>query len=157
MSQPAQSTDLKTVRSIQDSLQSPKTEKWEETPYMKELAIRRSKPVETPPPAPIVYQPQPLPKPVPVAPTGSCGEWIEAAGVDDVGSAVQLIQRESGCNPNAVNPTSGACGIPQELPCGKSGCGSDPVCQIRWMQSYVKARYGSWANALSFQLSRGWY
>lgn len=85
-------------------------------------------------------------------------DWIRTAKVDDVGSAIQLINRESGCNPYAVNPSSGACGIAQELPCGKSGCQlGESVCQIAWMQSYVKARYGSWANAVAFHDRNNWY
>ena len=93
-----------------------------------------------------------------VAVSGSCGEWIAQAGVSDVASAIELIRRESGCDPNAVNRSSGACGIAQELPCGKSGCGlGNPVCQIKWMQNYVNARYGGWANAIAWHNSHNWY
>ena len=52
-------------------------------------------------------------RPAPVAVTGSCGEWMAAAGVTDPANAYTLIMRESGCNPNALNRSSGACGIPQ--------------------------------------------
>lgn len=93
-----------------------------------------------------------------VAVSGSCADWIAQAGVNDVASAIELIRRESGCNPNAVNRSSGACGIAQELPCGKSGCGlGNPVCQIKWMQSYTVSRYGSWANAIAWHNSHSWY
>lgn len=89
---------------------------------------------------------------------GSCAEWIAAAGISDVGNANELIRRESGCNPHARNSSSGACGVAQELPCGKSGCSlGDGACQIRWMNSYVVSRYGSWANAVSFHDSHNWY
>jgi hypothetical protein len=89
---------------------------------------------------------------------GSCGDMIAAAGVSDVANAVELIRRESGCNPHATNSSSGACGIAQELPCGKSGCTlGDGVCQIRWMQDYVTRRYGSWAGAVAFHNSHNWY
>ena len=91
-----------------------------------------------------------------VAVNGTCASWIAAAGVTDVTNAMILINRESGCNPNAVNRSSGACGIPQALPCSKLGT-SDPVAQILWMQNYVFARYGSWANAVAFHNSHGWY
>ena len=67
-----------------------------------------------------------------------------------------LIMRESGCNPNARNASSGACGIPQALPCSKLGT-SNPVAQIVWMQNYVNNRYGSWANAVAHSNSQGWY
>jgi uncharacterized protein YabE (DUF348 family) len=89
--------------------------------------------------------------------TGTCGEWIAAAGISN-SVAIDLIARESGCNPAAINPSSGACGIPQALPCAKMGCSlSDPVCQLRWMQSYVMGRYGSWEAAKNHHDARGWY
>lgn len=90
--------------------------------------------------------------------SGSCGDWLANAGVDETQSAMTLIKRESGCNPNAVNPSSGACGVAQELPCGKSGCSlGDGACQVIWMNNYVHGRYGSWANALGHSYSVGWY
>ncbi|MBP7834766.1 hypothetical protein KA025_01635 [Candidatus Saccharibacteria bacterium] len=93
-----------------------------------------------------------------VAVGGTCEQWIAQAGVNDLGNARELIRRESGCNPNAVNSSSGACGIAQELPCGKSGCGlGNPVCQIKWMQSYVTARYGGWGGAVAWHNSHNWY
>lgn len=93
-----------------------------------------------------------------VAVSGSCEQWMAQAGVNDLANARELIRRESGCNPNAVNSSSGACGIAQELPCGKSGCGlGNPVCQIKWMQSYVTARYGGWGGAVAWHNARNWY
>ena len=92
--------------------------------------------------------------------TGSCDEWIRQAGITDTYHAKLLIGGESGCRPNAINPSSGACGIPQSLPCSKMGCSlNDPVCQLRWMSQYISARYGSWANAYSTWLNRypHWY
>lgn len=88
--------------------------------------------------------------------SGSCAEWMAAAGVTDTANASWLINKESGCNPGAVNKSSGACGIPQALPCSKLGT-SDPVAQIRWMQDYVVRRYGSWANAVAFHQRNNWY
>lgn len=90
------------------------------------------------------------------AASGTCQDWMNQAGITDQGNAYILIMRESGCNPNAVNRSSGACGIPQALPCSKLGT-SDPVEQLRWMQGYVVARYGSWANAVAFHNSHNWY
>lgn len=90
--------------------------------------------------------------------SGTCAEWIVAAGITDVHNANELIRRESGCNPHAVNKSSGACGVAQELPCGKSGCSmGDGACQVRWMNGYVTNRYGSWANAVAFHNSNNWY
>ena len=93
-----------------------------------------------------------------MAVTGSCSDWLAQAGVSDIQSAMTLIGRESGCNPNAVNPSSGACGVAQELPCGKSGCGlGDGACQVAWMKRYVEGRYGSFAAALNHSNTVGWY
>lgn len=93
-----------------------------------------------------------------VAVSGTCEEWIAAAGITDLASAKELIRRESNCNPNAVNPSSGACGVAQELPCGKSGCKlGDGACQVAWMKQYVTSRYGSFANAIAFHNRNNWY
>lgn len=102
-----------------------------------------------------VAQPAPA-KPAAALPSGSCQDWMVAAGVTDMANAYTLIMRESGCRPDAVNRSSGACGIPQALPCSKLGTG-DPVEQIRWMQNYVVRRYGSWAGAVSWHNSHNWY
>src|SRR5882672_12151621 len=76
-----------------------------------------------------------------------CQKWLEAADVTNP-TANKLIQAESGCNPWAINKKSGACGVAQELPCGKSGCIiGDGQCQVAWMEVYVLRRYGSWENA----------
>lgn len=90
--------------------------------------------------------------------TGNCAQWLAQAGVTDTASAMHLIRRESNCNPNAVNKSSGACGIGQALPCSKMGCAmGDGACQVRWMNQYVIARYGTWANALGHSLAHNWY
>lgn len=95
-----------------------------------------------------------------VTTSGSCVDWMAAAGIPLTNATNTLILKESGCSPTAVNPYSGACGIPQALPCSKiSHCGTEPVCQLKWMDSYVKGRYGTWENALSMWYSRSphWY
>lgn len=90
--------------------------------------------------------------------SGSCADWIAQAGISEVASANELIRRESGCNPNAVNRSSGACGVAQELPCGKSGCSmGDGACQVKWMNKYVAQRYGSWGKAIAFHNANNWY
>lgn len=93
-----------------------------------------------------------------VAVSGTCSEWLAQAGVTDIANATWLINKESGCNPNAVNKSSGACGIGQQLPCGKwEHQWNDPVGSIIDMQNYVMNRYGSWANAVQWHLSHNWY
>lgn len=92
--------------------------------------------------------------------SGSCADWMAQAGIPSTYATNKLILNESGCRPNAVNPSSGACGIPQALPCSKMNCSlSDPVCQLRWMDQYVKSTYGTWENALAKWNSRypHWY
>jgi hypothetical protein len=98
------------------------------------------------------------PKPVRVSnASGSCADWMARAGVGGA-DADFLILHESGCRPDAINPSSGACGIPQALPCSKMNCTlQDPVCQLRWMSNYVTQRYGSWRNARVFWEQNNWY
>ena len=58
-----------------------------------------------------------------------------------------IISHESNWNPYSVNAYSGACGLAQEYPCGKSGCSlGDAVCQLRWANGYAN-KYGGWAGA----------
>lgn len=92
---------------------------------------------------------------LPAANRSQCVEWVLAAKIDDVASAMKLIQAESGCDPRAGNPSSGACNVAQEWPCGKSGCAyGDGACSVRWMDAYVKRTYGTWANAYATHQSR---
>jgi hypothetical protein len=93
-------------------------------------------------------------------PTGSHEELMAEAGIaaSDFANADWTVSHESGWNPYAVEPTSGACHLGQELPCGKSGCAvTDEVCQLRWMNSYVLARYGSWSAEVAFHEENGYY
>jgi hypothetical protein len=74
----------------------------------------------------------------------------------------QLWERESGWNPAADNPTSGAFGIPQALPGSKMAtAGADwqtnPATQIKWGLGYIQATYGSPCGAWSHEESAGWY
>lgn len=67
-----------------------------------------------------------------------------------------LWNRESNWNPNAKNRSSGACGIPQALPCSKIPDMSTQG-QIEWGLQYIESRYGNPSNAWRFWLSHGWY
>ncbi len=69
---------------------------------------------------------------------------------------------ESSWNHKAVNPSSGAWGIPQSLPARKMRThGSDyktnPETQIDWGLDYIKSRYGSPIKAWSFWQRHHWY
>ena len=75
---------------------------------------------------------------------------------------VKLWNRESSWNLNAVNKRSGACGIPQSLPCSKmASVGADYrtnyKTQIIWGLRYISARYGSPSGAWSHSQQKGWY
>lgn len=84
-----------------------------------------------------------------------CQAWASKAGVPLDSYGLELIRRESTCNPNSVNPESGACGIGQDI----NGCsvGSDPVAQLKWMWNYVQGRYTTWQKAVAFHDSNNWY
>ena len=91
---------------------------------------------------------------------GSRSEWLAASGIPQSswGAADFIVSQESGWNPNAVNPSSGACGLAQALPCSKvPGNPYDPVNSLQWMNGYVTGRYGSWEAAVSFKRANGWY
>lgn len=88
------------------------------------------------------------------AASGNCQSWMAQAGVPNSYAANELIRRESGCNPYAVNKSSGACGIPQNI----NGCTTyDPIEQLKWMQSYITRRYSTWENAVAFHNANNWY
>lgn len=72
-----------------------------------------------------------------------------------------IISKESGWRPYARN-ASGAYGLCQALPGSKMAtAGADwetnPVTQLRWCNGYAKGRYGTWAAAHSFWLSRHYW
>ena len=73
-----------------------------------------------------------------------------------------LWERESGWNPAAANPVSGAFGIPQALPAAKmASAGPDwatnPYTQIIWGIGYIHAAYGTPQAAWAHELAYGWY
>jgi hypothetical protein len=74
--------------------------------------------------------------------------------------AGELIARESSFNEFAINPTSGACGLAQSLPCEKMTrtCALEDIdCQLEWIGNYVENRYGSFQEAVRFQDTNNWY
>jgi cell wall-associated NlpC family hydrolase len=73
-----------------------------------------------------------------------------------------LWARESGWNPAAVNPVSGAFGIAQALPAVKMASAgldwaTDPYTQIIWGIGYIRAAYGTPQAAWAHELAAGWY
>lgn len=73
---------------------------------------------------------------------------------------INLWNHESGWNPNSVNKSSGACGIPQALPCSKikkvEGS-NDWKAQIRWGIKYINYRYKTPCKAWEHFKSKRWY
>ena len=66
-----------------------------------------------------------------------------------------LWTRESNWNPAAHN-ASGACGIPQALPCSKIA-DNTPTGQIQWGLNYIQRRYGTPTAAWQHEEDFGWY
>lgn len=92
--------------------------------------------------------------------SGTKADWLRASGIPESqwGYVDSIVTRESGWNPNAVNKSSGACGLGQQLPCGKwAGAWNDPVAALKAMNGYVTARYGGWAGAVAFWNRNHWY
>lgn len=72
-----------------------------------------------------------------------------------------LWTAESRWNPDAVNRSSGACGIPQFLPCkgpnGKPRHKKRPAFQIADGLAHIERRYGSPSRAWAHFKRKGWY
>lgn len=96
-----------------------------------------------------------IPEPPKVAP--------EAPKIANNGSSRDFIFfKESGGRLNAVNASSGACGLGQALPCSKlakvcPNWQTDMACQLAFWDKYAIARYGSWDNAVAFWQVKHWW
>lgn len=100
------------------------------------------------------------PNVIPYTGGGTKTDWLAASSIpqDSWGYADFMVQKESGWNPNAMNKSSGACGLAQALPCSKLGPNwNDPVVALNWMNSYAVGRYGSWEKAYNFWIANRWY
>lgn len=77
----------------------------------------------------------------------------------DYNALVALWNKESGWNPNACNPSSGAYGIPQNNNSSKyaSWYRNNAYAQIDWGLSYIKSRYGTPSAAWNKSRASGWY
>ena len=101
-------------------------------------------------------------KPVaaPISGSGDKYDWMRAAGIPESQwqYADYIVSRESGWNPRAVNPYSGACGLAQAYPCSKLGPNwYDPVVALKWQYNYVTERYGGYQGAYNFWVRNRWY
>lgn len=91
---------------------------------------------------------------------GSKTEWLAASNIPEEswGYADFMVSKESGWNPNAINKSSGACGLAQALPCSKvPGDPMNPIDSLNWMNGYVNGRYGGWQGAYNFWVANRWY
>ncbi|WP_406440951.1 NlpC/P60 family protein [Streptomyces sp. NBC_00631] len=97
------------------------------------------------------------------APTGGSARRAAVAVFGgQYGCAAGIITRESGWRTTATNPASGAYGLAQAVPGSKMAryggdWRTDPTTQLRWMRSYVTARYGSACAAWAFWQTHHWY
>lgn len=68
-----------------------------------------------------------------------------------------LWNRESGWNAYAVNPTSGAAGIPQNINGWAAYRPGDYQSQVRWGDAYISGRYGTPSAAWAHEQQFNWY
>lgn len=138
----------KEIESLKENLQAKKEREAEQA----RLASAQRAPVQE-----TVAQNKPAPA---VQVTGDKHSWLAASGIPEAhwGYVDSIVSRESSWNPNAINKSSGACGLGQQLPCGKwAGQWNNPIHALRAMNQYVLARYGSWQNAVGFWDKNHWY
>lgn len=136
----------KEIESLKENLQAKKEREAEQARIASEQAAQKPKAQATSAPAAQI--------------SGDKHSWLAASGIPEAhwGYVDAIVTRESGWNPNAVNASSGACGLGQQLPCGKwAGAWNDSVAALRAMNSYVNGRYGGWPQAVAFWNSNGWY
>lgn len=103
-----------------------------------------------------VVEPTEIPEPVLTTPE----QWMTAAGIPQTEwwAVDYIISHESTWNPQAINPSSGSCGLAQQLPCGKwSHQWNDPVGALIDANAYALERYGSWTNAYYFWVNNHWW
>lgn len=140
------------------------------------VTVIAATPIPTPTPEPtpeptVVPTPEPTPVPtpwptaapvvVPVA-TGSHTDWMAAAGIpeSDWQYVNFIVTKESNWRVDAVNPSSGSCGLMQFLPCSVEKAGanwSDPVNALVRGNRYAHERYSGWSGAYAFWVAHRWW
>ncbi|ASR77524.1 endolysin [Streptomyces phage Paradiddles] len=127
------------------------------TPSKSETPKAVTQPSLTPKPSlSSLLERKPLPKPTP-------REYAkEKVGHKQFSCLNNLWNNESEWDHKAVNPSSGAFGIPQALPASKmASAGKDwktnPFTQVKWGVDYIEDRYGTPCNAWSFFQRNNWY
>lgn len=123
----------------------------EQASQMASISSEHVEPTTTPTPQPAIAS-----RPV----SGSWQDWFRAAGVaeSDWPAAYAIMMKESGGRPDAVNKSSGSCGLFQQLPCGKwPHHWNDPVGAVIDASSYAQRRYGGWQSAWIAWGRQGWW
>lgn len=117
-----------------------------------------------PPPAAAASFAPPAGTPDPGSAKAIAADMVSARGwgADQYNCLVALWQKESGWNVYAMNPSSGAYGIPQSLPGNKmASVGADwqtnAATQITWGLNYIQGRYGAPCGAWAHSQQVGWY
>jgi hypothetical protein len=89
---------------------------------------------------------------------GYAQQVLNARGWGDQFGALDFIfTNESGWDPYAVNPSSGAAGIPQALGHGNVFALGDWKAQVDWGINYIAGQYGNPNNAAAFWRAHNWY
>lgn len=69
-----------------------------------------------------------------------------------------IYMKESGNRTDAINVSSGACGLGQAWPCIKMGCSlQDYACQDAYFTRYALVRYGGWEQAWAYWQQHHWW
>ena len=84
---------------------------------------------------------------------------VEKWGAEHWSAFDNIVQRESGWNPNAINKSSGACGLFQMYPCKKTNAKYkiSYEAQIETGINYIASRYGNPNKAWEFWQKNHWY
>ena len=84
---------------------------------------------------------------------------VEKWGEENWSAFDNIVQRESGWNPNSINKKSGACGLFQFVPCSKGGNAykTDYKVQVDKGIQYISSRYGTPNEAWDFWQKHHWY
>ena len=85
---------------------------------------------------------------------------VDSISAVDIGNQMHFVSLA--WDVNAQNPSSGAYGIPQELPGSKMAAfggdwASNPATQIAWGLDYIADVYGTPCGAWGTFQSQGWY
>ncbi len=83
---------------------------------------------------------------------------VREFGLDNAQSLLNIVMRESSFKHDAVNGSSGACGLFQFYPCSKLKCQlGDIDCQVKEGLEYIRTRYGDPNRAWEFWRVHWWY